>query len=90
MKKIVAVAVLLALGCQSGPQAAGGPADLIVHHAKVITVDANFSIAEAIAIRDGRDDEFLHRFLLEAPHSSMLFIEPHNYSLLPRPIVKVK
>lgn len=29
------------------------PADLIVHNAKVITVDADFSIAQAVAIRDG-------------------------------------
>jgi len=28
--------------------------DLILHHGKVITVDAKFSIAEAVAIRDGR------------------------------------
>ena len=30
------------------------PADLIVHHAKVLTVDAKFSIAEAIAIKGDR------------------------------------
>jgi predicted amidohydrolase YtcJ len=29
-------------------------ADLIVHHAKVLTVDGNFSIAEAIAVKDDR------------------------------------
>jgi predicted amidohydrolase YtcJ len=29
-------------------------ADLIVHHAKVVTVDAKFSLAEAVAIRDGK------------------------------------
>src|SRR5262245_61501673 len=28
--------------------------DLIIHHAKVVTVDARFSIAEAVAIQDGR------------------------------------
>lgn len=28
-------------------------ADLIVHHAKVVTVDAQFSIAEAVAVKDG-------------------------------------
>ena len=54
MKKLAAAALLIALGCSSGPQAAGGPADLIVHHAKVITVDAKFSVAEAIAIKNGR------------------------------------
>jgi predicted amidohydrolase YtcJ len=39
-----------------------GPADLIVHHAKVVTVDAKFSTAHAVAVKDGRilavgDDE---------------------------------
>jgi predicted amidohydrolase YtcJ len=29
-------------------------ADLVVHHAKVVTVDAKFSIAEAVAITDGK------------------------------------
>ena len=29
-------------------------ADLIVHHAKIYTVDKDFSVAEAMAIRDGR------------------------------------
>src|SRR4051812_44582325 len=29
-------------------------ADLIVHHAKVVTVDAKFSIAEAVAVQDGK------------------------------------
>lgn len=29
-------------------------ADLILHHGKVVTVDSNFSIAQAIAMRDGR------------------------------------
>ena len=28
--------------------------DLILHHGKIVTVDAKFSIAEAVAIRDGR------------------------------------
>jgi predicted amidohydrolase YtcJ len=38
----------------TGPLAAEGPADLIVHHAKVVTVDDKFRIVEAIAIKDGR------------------------------------
>src|SRR5262245_29180255 len=29
-------------------------ADLIVHHAKVVTVDVKFSIAEAVAVQDGK------------------------------------
>jgi predicted amidohydrolase YtcJ len=31
-----------------------GPADLIVHHAKVVTVDQRFRIAQAVAVKDGR------------------------------------
>src|ERR1051326_290660 len=31
-----------------------GPADLIIHHAKVVTVDAKFTVAEAVAVKDGR------------------------------------
>src|SRR5258708_4278036 len=30
------------------------PPDLIIHHAKVVTVDAGFRIAEAVAITKGR------------------------------------
>jgi predicted amidohydrolase YtcJ len=60
-----ALLLLLSAGCASA--AGGGPADLIVHHAKVITVDARFSIREALAIKDGRiaaigDDEEIFRW----------------------------
>ena len=33
---------------------AAADADLIVHNGKVVTVDAKFSIAEAVAVKDGR------------------------------------
>src|SRR5437868_1635736 len=33
---------------------AADPADLIVHNAKVVTADATFSVAEAVAVRGGR------------------------------------
>jgi predicted amidohydrolase YtcJ len=33
---------------------APGPADLIVHHAKVVIVDEKFGTAEAVAVKDGR------------------------------------
>src|SRR4051794_18351033 len=36
------------------PAPLAADADLIVHHAKVVTVDAKFSIAEAVAVRDGK------------------------------------
>jgi hypothetical protein len=55
MKRFALAALLLASGCAtSSESAAPGVADLVVHHAKIITVDATFSIAEAVAIRDGR------------------------------------
>jgi predicted amidohydrolase YtcJ len=54
MKQLPALVLLFVAACQSAPPPAALPADLIIHHAKIITVDAKFSIAEAIAIRDGR------------------------------------
>src|SRR5262245_40632138 len=53
MKRFLFAAMVSMVGCQSSPSA-GGFADLIVHHAKIYTVDDNFSISEAIAIKDGR------------------------------------
>jgi predicted amidohydrolase YtcJ len=52
----VAVAVTLLASCSTGPDAApaSGPADLIVHHAKIVTVDAAFSFSEAMAVKAGR------------------------------------
>src|SRR5690348_13941549 len=35
-------------------RAQDGPADLIVEHAKIVTVDPKFSIASAMAVKDGR------------------------------------
>jgi hypothetical protein len=47
--------LLLIGGCSAPAESASpGLADLIIHHAKVITVDARFSIKEALAIRGGR------------------------------------
>jgi predicted amidohydrolase YtcJ len=54
MKRILSAALLLLAACSTTPSAPPGPADTIIHHAKVITVDKEFSIAEAIAIKDGR------------------------------------
>jgi hypothetical protein len=57
----IALLILAAAACS-----AAGPADLIVHHAKVITLDPDSRIAEAIAVKDGRiaevgDDEAIFR-----------------------------
>src|SRR6266851_3713632 len=51
------------------------PADLIIHHAGVITVDAKFHIFEAIAAKDGRvlalgDDETI--FKLRGPKTRVI------------------
>jgi len=51
----LAVAVAALAGCSTAPQGAATPAaDLIVHHAKIATLDAGSRQAEAIALRDGR------------------------------------
>src|SRR5436853_1603046 len=44
------ICTLLVLGCAKTEQI---QADLILHHAKVLTVDRDFSIKQAIAIKDG-------------------------------------
>src|SRR5207253_897982 len=53
---LAAAAAALLLAAPTGPaeQPAQPPADLIVVHAKVVTVDAKFSIAEAVAVRGGK------------------------------------
>ena len=49
------LAVAALAGCSTAPQgAATSAADLIVHHAKVATLDAGSRQAEALAVRDGR------------------------------------
>jgi predicted amidohydrolase YtcJ len=47
-------APLLGIEITPAGEKAPAPADVIIHHAKILTVDANFSIAEAIAIKDDR------------------------------------
>src|SRR5262249_45411607 len=50
-------------------------ADLILHHGKVVTVDRNFSVHQALAVKDGRilrvgtDAEVLHT---RGPHTQVL------------------
>jgi predicted amidohydrolase YtcJ len=66
---------------QAKPKA---PADLIIHHAKIVTADAKFSIAEAVAVRDGRilalgDDESI--FKLSGPKTRI--IDANGQTVLP-------
>lgn len=59
------VSALLAFVLSISVLATNDPADLVVHHAKVVTVDTQFSIAEAFAVRGerivavGSDDEVM-------------------------------
>ncbi len=68
----------------SRSQAPKDSADLIIHHASVITVDKKFRIFEAIAAKDGRvlalgDDETL--FKLRGPKTKI--IDANGNSVLP-------
>src|ERR1019366_3055396 len=57
------------------------PADLVIHHARVLTVDAKFSITEAIAIKGDRilavgDDEDI--FKLVGPQTKVIDAKGRN------------
>jgi len=51
MRQILSLAVVL---FAFAARLSAGDADLIVHHGKVVTVDAKFTVAEALAVKDGR------------------------------------
>ena len=57
---ITAMALILVCGgvavaaAAAGSPGEGQPADLVLHHGKVVTVDARFQIAEALAVRGQR------------------------------------
>lgn len=53
-RTIVLLAVVVVLACVSAAPSAQNDADLILHAGKVVTVDAGFTITEAIAVKDGR------------------------------------
>jgi predicted amidohydrolase YtcJ len=60
---------------------AKGPADLIVHHAKVVSVDDKFHIFEAVAVKDGRilalgEDEEV--FKLSGPKTRIIDADGHT------------
>jgi predicted amidohydrolase YtcJ len=60
------------------------PPDLIIHHAKILTVDSKFSVAEAIAIRGdrivavGEDEDILK---LQGPKTKLM--DAHGRNVLP-------
>lgn len=79
MKTALSLLLVLGVGCATAP-APVGPADLIIHHAKIITVDRDFTIAEAMAVKDGRvlalgDDEAV--FKLAGPATRVIDAEGH-------------
>jgi predicted amidohydrolase YtcJ len=62
MRYILTCSCLAALALAARADQPKGPADLIVYNAKVVTVDAKFSVVKAVAVKDGRvlavgDDE---------------------------------
>ncbi len=67
-----ALIALLLSGCSL---ACAGEASLILHHGKIITVDGKFSIAEALAVEDGKivavgDDDAV--FKLSGPKTEIV------------------
>ncbi len=66
------------LGCVC---ASAAEPDLILHHAKVVTVDAGFSIRQAIAVQGGKilqtgsDEEILK---LRGPHTEVIDLQGHT------------
>jgi hypothetical protein len=84
MKRFAAIAsVLAACSAVPGPQDAAAPG-LILYNGKIITVDSSFSIAQAVAIRDGRftavgTDEAVRR----AAGPSTKVIDLHGRTVIP-------
>jgi hypothetical protein len=79
MRALALVPCVVAVSC-AGPGPAPEPADLVIHHAKVITVDARFSVAEALAVRNGRivalgDDGEIFRWV--GPATRVIDAEGH-------------
>ncbi len=62
LKRLVEILLLLIFAACSGSHevdferslAVPAPADLVLRNGKIITVDRDFSIKQAVAIRDGR------------------------------------
>jgi predicted amidohydrolase YtcJ len=74
-------AAVLVTATPAAEPPAKGPADLIVHHAKIVTVDAQSRIAEAIAVKDGRvlalgEDEEI--FKLSGPKTRVIDADGHT------------
>jgi predicted amidohydrolase YtcJ len=84
MKRCLPPCLLLGLlltAARAADPPAKGPADLIVHHAKIITVDDQSRIAEAVAVKDGRvlalgEDEDI--FKLSGPKTKIIDADGHT------------
>jgi len=82
--KLAWLTLLMGLGAGARNVNAEGPADLIVHNAKVVTVDPQFRIAQAVAVRKGRihavgDDAAILK--LGGPNTRV--IDARGHTLLP-------
>ncbi|HEY1861751.1 MAG TPA: amidohydrolase family protein, partial [Gemmataceae bacterium] len=74
----ILVLLAVAVSATGEPQ---GPADLIIHHAKVVTTDAEFHIVQAVAVKDGRilavgDDESIIQ--LKGPRTRLIDADGHT------------
>ena len=55
MKRLLACLCAVLTACSNAPGTPDAAApELILHNGKIVTVDANFSIAQAVAIRGGK------------------------------------
>jgi predicted amidohydrolase YtcJ len=74
------VSLIFILGCSPGKQGA----DTILYNGKIITVDKNFSLAEAVAIRNGK---FLavgtNKEILKLTGDSTRIIDLKGYTVIP-------
>jgi predicted amidohydrolase YtcJ len=72
--RLCGLAALLSLGCVGLAAAQSpAPADLVIRHAKIYTVDKNHPLAEALAVKDGR------LVYVGSAHDVQGFIGPHTH-----------
>jgi predicted amidohydrolase YtcJ len=72
--RLCALGALLSLGCAGLARAQDpAPADLVIRHAKIYTVDKSHPLAEALAVKDGR------LVYVGTAHEVQGFIGPHTH-----------
>src|SRR5690242_9156837 len=73
--------ILTLAGCANNGKTVISPPDLILHNAKILTVDPHFSIQQALAIRDGRIQRVGSNadvLALRAPDTTVLDLHGHT------------